>query len=143
MTRGYIYVAGKMRSMPEFNFPAFSTATELLRADGWTVFSPAERDLAEGFDPTGMTGNEDLAELGFSLRDALAADMKYICEEADHIYMLDGWENSSGARAEKAVAEVLGHTVLYQDVDREARTPAEVAAYSRGYDEGYDDGMFR
>ena len=35
-----------------------------------------------------------MAKYGFSLREALAADMKYICEEASiAIALLPGWEN--------------------------------------------------
>ncbi|MGB3485339.1 MAG: DUF4406 domain-containing protein [Mycobacterium sp.] len=40
-----IYVAGPMRGIPEFNFPAFHAAAAKLRADGHHVFNPAERDI--------------------------------------------------------------------------------------------------
>jgi hypothetical protein len=33
-----------MRGIPEYNFPAFREATAWLRANGWAIFSPAERD---------------------------------------------------------------------------------------------------
>ncbi len=132
-----VYVAGKMRGVEEFNFPAFDVATEILRDAGYFVFSPAERDRAAGFDPSGMTGNEDLSKLGFSLREALAADTQWIAMEADAVYLLDGWENSSGARAEKALAEALGLEVLYQtDLGSNVRTPSEQTAYDEGYDDG-------
>jgi len=108
-----IYVAGPMRGYPEFNFPAFVAATAKLRDAGHSVFNPAERDLATGFDPTGLTGSdEELAKLAFSLRDALGADTHYICSEAEAIYMLPGWEKSTGAVAERALAEALGLEIL-------------------------------
>ena len=138
--RGSIYIAGKMRNVKEFNFPAFDMAAEILREEGYIVFSPAERDRDNGFDPTPYDGTEDLSALGFSLNHALADDTAWICLEADAVYMLDGWEDSSGARAEKALAEALGLTVLYQTVDRKVRTPAEQFAYELGQAEGYDSG---
>ena len=39
-----VYVAGPMRGIPEFNFPAFFAAADKLRGDGFAVFNPAERD---------------------------------------------------------------------------------------------------
>lgn len=109
-----MYIAGPMRGRPEFGFPEFDIAAARAELDGWSVFSPAARDRAAGFDPSGMTGNEDLSSLGFDLREALAADMDYICREADAIYMISGWESSSGARAEHATAVALGLDVIYE-----------------------------
>ncbi len=39
-----VYLAGPMRGLPLFNFPAFADAAAKLRAQGYDVFSPAERD---------------------------------------------------------------------------------------------------
>jgi hypothetical protein len=104
-----IYVAGPMRGIPDFNFPAFKEASAKLRALGYDVFSPAERDLKVDGDIFGSkTGDlEEITKKGFSLRAALAADVKFISEQADGIALLPGWENSAGARAEKALAEAL------------------------------------
>ena len=111
-----IYVAGPMRGHKEFNFPAFIEATVRLRSEGWIVFNPAERDLNTGFDPTGMEGSdEELAELNFCLRSALGDDTQWICQNADAIYMLDGWHHSTGAVAERSLAEALGLEVIEQD----------------------------
>lgn len=106
-----VYVAGPMRGVPEFNFPAFDAAAAIMRAQGHVVFSPAERDREVGFDPSGLSGDEDLVELGFDLRSALGADLAWICEHAEALLMLPGSRGSSGARAEVAVAQALGLVV--------------------------------
>lgn len=107
-----VYLAGPMRRRPAFNFPAFHAAAEALRSLGHEVFNPAEADENNGFDPTGMTGHEDLSHLGFSLRDALGADLAYICKHADAVVVLPEWGTSSGANAEVATAKALGLPVI-------------------------------
>lgn len=102
-----VYLAGPMRGIPEYNFPAFMHAAHVLRSMGAEVFNPAEHDVNGGFNPDGMTGNEDLAAQGFSLRDALAADLAWITENAEQIVVLPGWEASAGAKAETATARAL------------------------------------
>lgn len=105
-----LYIAGPMRGIPEFNFPAFDVATDLLATAGHYPINPADHDRANGFNPRGMTGHEDLAELGFSLPDALTWDLQQVAE-ADGVAVLEGWEKSKGARAEVATALALGKLV--------------------------------
>ena len=111
-----IYLAGPMRGYENFNFPAFDFAAAKLRQEGHEVFSPAERDrLIHGPKlENNKTGDEVEAEktVGFSLRDALATDMDWIARNADAIALLPGWEKSSGAQAELALAKALGHTQI-------------------------------
>lgn len=112
-----IYLAGPMRGIPEFNFPAFYAAAAELRAQGHTVFNPAERDNEHhGTDISkgNATGDEKLAaaQHGFSLREALASDLNYICREAEAIALLPGWERSKGVAAERATALALGLEVI-------------------------------
>jgi hypothetical protein len=114
-----VYVAGPMQGYPDFNFPAFARATAWLRQQGHFVFSPAERDLERdkerGVDTvTNATGDiKEAAAKGFSLRDALTDDTHFICQTANAIAMLPGWENSKGAQAEWALARALGHKIMY------------------------------
>lgn len=110
-----IYLCGPMRGIKEFNFPAFDRAAAELRKYGHEVFNPAERDRLAGFSTEGLTGHEDLAELGFSLRDALAADTEYIAKHADAVALLPRWEHSSGVAAEIALAHALGLPVAKWD----------------------------
>jgi len=107
------YLAGPMRGIPEFNFPAFNAAAEKLRAEGHFVFNPAERDNERhGTDISkgNATGCEvkAAADHGFNLREALGDDLAFICREADAIALLPGWEKSKGANAERATAVALG-----------------------------------
>jgi hypothetical protein len=98
-----LYLAGPMRGYPEFNFPAFREATRRLRGLGHQVFSPAERDEAEGFDPT--------KDQALSLAYYMACDLPAVCR-SDAIAVLPGWEKSQGARLEVHVARECGHPVL-------------------------------
>lgn len=102
-----IYLAGPMRGIPYFNFPAFERAAAMLRAEGHTVLSPAEADtelFGAAFGKDNPTGDER----GFDIRAAMQRDLTWICQEADAIALLPGWASSKGARAENALAECLG-----------------------------------
>ena len=110
MTAPYqLYIAGPMRGIAEFNFPAFFGAERLLSEAGYRPFNPARYDVETlGFEYRGTTGHEDLDARGFDLAAALLVDLTYICQEADGIALLPGWEWSKGATAEVATARALG-----------------------------------
>lgn len=113
-----LYLAGPMRGYDQFNFPAFQDAAVRLRRAGWIILSPAERDIAEGFDPT-------LNSLdGFDVEAAMAADFGMILK-ADGIVLLPGWEKSKGARAERFVAEQVGKRVFQLDRPRRGMQNAD------------------
>ena len=108
-----IYLAGPMSGIANFNYPAFHKAAAELRAQGFEVFSPAEADIERhGADISNGNASgcvkQAATEHGFNRREAMAIDLAWICREADGIALLPGWRHSSGARAEKAVAEALG-----------------------------------
>jgi hypothetical protein len=107
-----------MRGRKAFNFPAFDDAADQLEARGHEVFSPAkrDRDLHPEIDWYELSGDmDDLHPDDFDLREALAADCAWICGEAEAVCTLDGWENSSGANAEVALAKALGLPVYTLD----------------------------
>ena len=111
-----VYLAGPMRGIPNFNFPAFHKAAAKLRDAGHKVFNPAEKDEKKygkniSKSPTGSLKTAE--KRGFSLRAALGADLAFICAKADAVALLPGWKNSKGARAEKATAEALGLEVWF------------------------------
>lgn len=101
------YLSGPMRGIESFNFPAFLEAAVILAGRGYHVLNPAEKDIEHGFNPTGMTGLEDLADYGFDLRAALAWDMGAVLH-ADFIVLLPNWRSSAGAKAEYALARAIG-----------------------------------
>ena len=112
-----VYIAGPMRGKPFFNFPAFDQAKEVMEAKGFSVISPADLDRQIGFDPE-LLGSDydwnDLNKCKFSLMDAIDRAVAAL-KKCQAIYMLKGWESSKGAKAEKALAEWMGLSVLYQD----------------------------
>lgn len=112
-----IYIAGPMRGKQYFNFPAFDAAKAELESKGFQVVSPAELDRQVGFDPellgSGYDWN-DLNKCDFSLTEAIDRDIAAL-KTCDAIYMLRGWEQSTGARAEKALAQWMRLEVIYQE----------------------------
>lgn len=112
-----IYLAGPMRGIPQFNYPAFHRASSQLRQVGHHVFSPAERDIErDGKDWGSLQKDGDLSAAqaqGFCLRTALGDDLAWICSEAEAVALLPGWEKSKGATAERATAEALGLEIIY------------------------------
>jgi len=112
-----IYIAGPMTGYPDFNFPAFDAARDYLERD-WNVISPADMDRELGFD---AARDEVTAEF---LRDSMRRDINAIMA-ADAVYALAGWEQSTGASAEVALAEWRGIPVYYEEVPN--GTPALVA----------------
>lgn len=109
------YLAGPMRGMPAFNFPAFHEAAADLRGRGYEVWSPAEQDESDGFDPKTGEGLK-------SLRDYMRKDIPAVLE-SDLLVVLPGWERSTGARLECYVAHACDIPVrAYPDL-RPARHP--------------------
>lgn len=114
-----IYLAGPMRQIKDFNFPAFHVAAAELRAKGHVVFSPAEKDMETfGDKASSPTGNEKTMARKVGLttmelrREVFLVDTEWICKHADAIYLLPGWEQSRGAQAERALGIALGLEIV-------------------------------
>lgn len=115
-----IYLAGPMRGIPNFNFPAFDYAAAKLRNQGHHVFSPAERDReAYGADiENNPTGDEaKVTNPACTIRDCMLVDTQWICVHAEAVALLPGWEKSKGANAERALAEAIGLTIITLGTD--------------------------
>jgi hypothetical protein len=110
------YLAGPMSGIPLFNFPTFDAAAADLRSKGITVVSPTDLDREAGFDPVSLPADWDWNIYPGTLRiDAFLRDMHAI-STCDAIHLLPGWQESKGARAEKAVAEWIGLGVFEYEV---------------------------
>lgn len=90
-----VYIAGPMIGYKNFNREAFHKAEEELKREGHTVLNPAVL-------PDGLTQPHYM--------DICMAMIRCV----DAIYMLQGWQRSAGAKAELALAEKLGHVVVFQ-----------------------------
>lgn len=88
-----IYLAGPMSRIPDHNASAFREGAKRLRDLGHDVLSPLEYDEEHGFS---------------SYREALAADLSWICRNAEAVVLLPGHEYSPGATAERYVAAACG-----------------------------------
>lgn len=86
-----VYIAGKITGNPDY-INQFAKAEEELKASGHTVLNPVKNK-------------------GFSYKEYI--DMG-LCElmKCDGIYLLDGWQESSGARLEFLYAMVTDMVVV-------------------------------
>ena len=98
-----VYLAGPMSGHVGHNYPAFNHAEEVLKEAGHVVFSPAKLDH-------GIWGNRPGSE--FPLRRAFSAYTNFICNRAEAVVVLPGWERSRGTLAEVSLASVLGLPIV-------------------------------
>lgn len=85
------YIAGPITGIKDYK-KNFANAEVKLKAMGYSVFNPATF-------PEGM-GYKSYIKI-----------CKSVIEEVDAVYFLKGWENSTGARIERAHAESLGKVI--------------------------------
>ena len=86
------YIAGPITGVENY-WEAFEKAEDEIRALGFIPISPSRL-------PEGMT-NEQYMRINFASIDA-----------ADVVFFLPGWENSAGARLERAYCEYIGKAVV-------------------------------
>lgn len=115
MSQATIYIAGPMRGYKFYNFPAFDAAEGRLIVAGYKVVNPAAIDRSIGSDPMKLPVDTDwnAAPPDFNIVDCAKRDLTAL-QSCAEVYMLDGWQKSKGALAEKAVAEFMGLIVSYQ-----------------------------
>ena len=99
-----VYIAGPMRGLPDFNYPRFNACAATLREIGWHVVNPAEIGAYYG---TPEQINADPALLA-----AVVSAELHALETCDAIFLLPGWEKSTGARQELAAALRYGLQIL-------------------------------
>lgn len=125
-SKKFVYIAGPMTGIPQFNFPLFDSFRDVYKDMGYTVFNPADHDRSLLNKPKDWLPTEADQEDNWkrwsanasattlpTLRDMLGADLHWIASTATHIAMIPGWEKSSGANAEWALAKALGLEIHY------------------------------
>lgn len=90
-------MSGPMTGYPEWNYPAFESACQRLRAFGYEVVSPHEVNPADLPPQT----------WGWYMRRDIVALM-----DCDLIVVLPGWETSTGAGIETGLGIALGMRVV-------------------------------
>jgi Domain of unknown function (DUF4406) len=103
-----VYIAGPMESVGgNWNMPLFDYVADRLRTMGCEVFSPAEH-IREMHGNLETVLKMDKAMARLARKEALKDEIAWIIDFAQVVAMLDGWEQSSGAVAERAVALAVG-----------------------------------
>lgn len=116
-----VYLIGPMSGIPKFNYPAFITAAEYLREQGFEVQSPTELDDAGTLEEVlaSPDGKIDKPVNGQSYEYFLAKSLaRILAWKPDMLVALPGWEASGGATKEALVAKALGiPTYRLEDYD--------------------------
>ena len=94
-----IYIAGPMTGIPKHNFPAFYQAERDLLLRGFLPINPARN-----FD-----GRTDLPYAQYLRRDI------QLLLDCQGVVMLEGWQQSRGAKLEYAIAATLGVKIWERD----------------------------
>ena len=99
--RFHVYLSGPMTGLPDYNRPAFDEAAAQIRAEGRTVFNPAE------------VGERDVIRTrSWYMRKDIDALLK-----CDSVHVLQGWEKSKGARLEIEIARQLELPITYANLN--------------------------
>lgn len=123
-----IYLAGPMRGVELFNFPAFMKAAMSLREQGHVVINPAERDIAIGFNPAEEMDSEHNAKV-FKLGEAFEWDFDQI-KRSDAIVLLPNWRSSKGVQAELVLAMAMQKEIHYWLPEKEYLTATVLDEYT-------------
>lgn len=90
-----IYISGPITGMPDGNYKAFADAEELLEEQGFIVLNP--RSLPEGMQ-----------------QDRYMPIALAMLQQADAIFLLDGWVRSGGAMIERQLAIYQSKEIYYE-----------------------------
>jgi hypothetical protein len=91
-----VYIAGPMTGYDNFNRSEFNNAANYLSMHGYVVLNPA------------------ILPSGLSEAEYMKIDLAML-QCCDTIFMLNGWEQSMGANAERSLAIKLGMNILDQE----------------------------
>lgn len=90
----HIFVSGPMSGVAGYNLPRFRKAAVDLESVGFEVVNPGRRGVIPGYSWVSYMRD--------SIRDLI---------DCDGVALLDGWEQSEGAKLEFVIADGLGMPV--------------------------------
>ena len=122
-----VYLSGKITGNENYK-QDFSVAEEYLNRLGYIVVSPARLEELS----SDKLSYEQYMRVCYSLIDI-----------SDIIFMVSGWQNSKGARAELIYAKSLGKEVKYQDYYSPWRKGQLIVIPNVGDESIIDDAPFR
>jgi hypothetical protein len=100
--RFHIYLSGPMTGLPDYNRPAFNAVAEELRAQGMSVFNPADIGPRENIMPRAWYMRRDIEGL----------------LKSDTVYVLPGWGKSEGSKLEIEIAKQLEMPIVFTSQPR-------------------------
>ena len=107
-----IYIAGPMRGKENNNQTAFYNAEERLRKRGFKVINP----ICVG---RGIASDDVIEAMPNLLRDVMRFE-RTLVRYCDAIYMLEGWQDSQGAKAELVTAIGFDCMIFLETEDADA-----------------------
>lgn len=117
----YVYIAGPMRGIEKFNFPAFDGVRSQFQFLGYNVISPADVDRAAHANADDPSKVDTSDQSVYVFRDFWALYFLAKINRGDNgIVLLPGWTKSTGAVGEFFLARWLGLKFFYAD-GREAK----------------------
>lgn len=142
--RKKVYIAGPMRGLPQFNFPAFYKAEAMLDLWGLDALNPARMDIKDNkatfnHNMNRSSGGDVIAENTFTIEDAFTRDFQAIIA-ADAVMVLPGWKQSQGANREVAFSTSIGKPVYLYDEEKplnlDTSEPLEIQIDLQCYEAG-------
>lgn len=111
-----LYICGPMTGKPEYNYPAFDEARDLLKSLGHEAISPADITRAYWYNWHGVEFDPKTMSCEYGSKDTL----KLIERDIDTVIwseglvLLPGWESSKGACREVAIADWFGNKKFFR-----------------------------
>lgn len=99
-----VYIAGPMWGYAAYNAPAFDGAEKEWNQLGWIAINPIQLDRNHGVDLVNPLSDDALKVI---IQRDLDTIMDLDPDKGDGLAVLPGWEKSTGARAEVALARWL------------------------------------